>query len=324
MRRRRLLETPRNPTANVKRVFIVACPRSGTTWLHLLFAQHPGVATTRETHLFDEYLGRLYRAWESYRSRSATVGLTLLLSDEEFHGLCRDFANAVLNKISATNDSATVIVEKTPQHVRYAPFILKLIPDAYFIHIVRDPRSVVSSLRAAAQSWGRRWASASIRTNARLWCSEVTAGREICDLTHRYREVQFEAIKGEHGAEIVKDLFTWLELSADDAFVAHALEACQIENVRDRGDGIRSYMRLKPHDPESLRKGAVDSWKEDLSPGEIRTIEYIAKDLMQAYGYEPISDGKKPKKSFYLQMADLFDRVDWRARAILENVRNSL
>jgi Sulfotransferase family len=309
---------------DLKHVFIVGCPRSGTTWTHLLLAQHPGVATTRETHLFDNYLGRLSQSWELYKSRPATVGLTLLLSDEEFYGLCRDFGLSVLRKIAATNEVATVILEKTPQHVRYAPFILKLIPDAYFIHVVRDPRSVVSSLRAAAHSWGHRWASPSIRSNAKLWCSEVTAGREICRLTHRYREIRFEDLKGGNGTKLLEDLFTWLELPVDAEFVAHAFEACQIENVRDGGEGIRSYDRLKPNDRESLRRGAVDSWKEELSPREVKIIEYMVGDLMQACGYSVTRIKGGQKKPFYLLITELFDRVDWRARATLEKVRKNL
>jgi hypothetical protein len=282
------------------------------------------VATTRETHLFDEYLGRLNQSWEAYKSREATVGLTILLSDEEFYSLCRDFADGVLRKIAATNDSATVILEKTPQHVGYAPFILKLIPDAYFIHMVRDPRSVVTSLRAAAHSWGRRWASASVRSNAELWRSQVIAGRGICQLTHRYREIRFEDLKGHSGMHILQDLFTWLELPADAELAAHALQACQIENVRDRGEGIRDYDRLRPHDRESLRKGLVDSWNEELSVGEIETIEYIVKDLMQACGYAlaRIKDGQR--KPFYLFIAEVFDRVNRRTHATLEKVRNFL
>jgi hypothetical protein len=145
-----------------------------------------------ETHVFSEYLGCLNKKWEQQKSRSATVGLTPLLSEDEFYALCRDFAEKVLQKIADSNPAATVTLEKTPQHVRHAQFILALFPKARFIHIVRDPRSVVSSLRAAAHSWGSTWASSIIRDNAKLWCCDVTSGREIRYLTNRYREILYE------------------------------------------------------------------------------------------------------------------------------------
>ncbi|HTJ87055.1 MAG TPA: sulfotransferase [Terriglobales bacterium] len=310
--------------ANTKHVFVVGCPRSGTTWLHLLLAQHSQVATTRETHLFDGYLARLDQTWQSYKSRQATVGLTLLLSEQEFYDLCRNFAMEALQKLAARNEGATVILEKTPQHVRYAPLILKLIPGAYFIHIVRDPRSVVSSLRAAAQDWGRSWAFSGVRNNSELWHSEVSAGHQISELTPNFRELRFEDLKGERAPEILKDLFTWLGLPADAQFIDNALEACRIDNVREGGQGIRSYGDLKPRDPDSLRKGVVDSWKDELSSRQIRIIEYINSDLMKAFGYESALMKNGSAKPFRLVLAELFDRVDWRARTSLEKLRNSL
>jgi hypothetical protein len=309
-------------SVNKKQVFVVGCPRSGTTWLHLLLAQHPRVATTRETHLFDEYLMRLDRAWQGYKSRQATVGLTLLLSEEEFYALCRNFAIGALSKIAATNEAATVVLEKTPQHVHCAALILKVIPDARFIHLVRDPRSVVSSLRAAAQNWARSWASSGVRSNAELWHSQVSAGHGIGELTGNFRELRFEDLKGERAAEILHSLFAWLDLPADSQFVSDALKSCLIENVRERGEGIRCYSHLKSHDPDSLRKGVVDSWREELSLRQIAIVEYITKDLMKAYGYESaLKNGSA--KPFRLVLAELFDRVDWRTRASLEKVRNS-
>ena len=304
-----------------KHVFVVGCPRSGTTWLHLLLAQHPEVATTRETHLFDQYLAHLNRAWEESKSRKAKVGLTPLLSEQEFYDLCRKFADGVFGKIAATNQVATVILEKTPQHVCYARLILKLIPNAYFIHIVRDPRSVVSSLRAAAHSWAQTWASPGIHSNARLWHSQVSAGRAIRDLTTHFREVRFEDLRSDGGRDLLLDLFQWLGLVADAHFISQALEACRIENVREQGLGLRDFNRLKPQDPESLRKGSLDGWKDELSQREIRIIEYIDRDLMKAYGYETASLHKEPVKPFRLLLAELFDRADWRTRKTLERVR---
>jgi hypothetical protein len=150
----------------------------------------------------------------------------------------------------------------------------------------------------------------------------VSAGHRIGELTRNFRELRFEDLKGEHAPEILKDLFTWLELPADLQFIGNTLEACRIDNVREGGQGIRSYGDLKPRDPDSLRKGVVDSWKDELSSRQIKIIEYINNDLMKDYGYESaVKNGSA--KPFRLMLAELFDRVDWRTRASLEKVRNS-
>src|SRR5438094_2346752 len=140
-----------------KLLLVGGCPRSGTTWLQLLLAQHPGVATCTETYVF-VYMNHLHRRWVDERNHTfgpRSVGLSQLLSDEEFYGLCRDFAAGVIAKVGRLRPDTQVVLEKTPDNILRWELILKLFPDAYFLHVIRDPRSVASSLLAAGRSrWG--------------------------------------------------------------------------------------------------------------------------------------------------------------------------
>jgi len=45
-----------------------------------------------------------------------------------------------------------IVVEKTPQQIRHVDLIYGLIPDMKFIHIIREPKDVASSMMV--QSWG--------------------------------------------------------------------------------------------------------------------------------------------------------------------------
>ncbi|HEY7057652.1 MAG TPA: sulfotransferase [Vicinamibacterales bacterium] len=270
----------------MKHVLIVGCPRSGTSWLQLLLAQHPAIATTQETHLFNNYLSRLEKTWRRFPSVAPNVGMRRLLSEDEFYHLCADFAKAVFGRIADGNPNAQVVLEKTPDHVRYGPFILRLVPDIYFLHIVRDPRSVVSSLSAAAKSWARgQWASTNVVRNAQLWRSDVTLGRELRTLTPRYLEVRYEDLLGEQGPEQLVSLLAWLDLPADEDFARSAFAACQIDRLRAGGEGVRNFDALSRSQPNFFRKGQANGWKEDLSPSAIRVVEYITRDLMETYGY---------------------------------------
>lgn len=297
----------------MKHVFLVGCPRSGTTWLQILLAQHEQVATTRETHLFNGYLYQLDRCWRAFESHPDRVGLDTLLSEDEYYGLCSLFVQGVMNKIAASNPAATVVLEKTPSHVRYAPLILKLLPDAYFIHIVRDPRSVVSSLCAASRSWGGRWASRSVLSNARIWCADVTKGREIGRLTERYREVRYEDLLGQDGADALYRLCAWLDLPGGPEFAAAALETCKITRLRDGGKDVRAYESVKPRESVFFRKGTTDAWKQDLAPRDIAVIEYAAEALMHEYGY-PAYRGTNGKRPARVVIRDLIDKVEWQVR----------
>ena len=300
----------------MKHVFIVGCPRSGTSWLQLLLAQHPSVATTQETHLFSTYLRPLCGQWERMRSRD--IGMGQLLSDDGFYQLCAEFAAKVLQHIADSNPAATAVVEKTPAHVRVADLIVRLVPDAVFVHLVRDPRAVVSSLRAAADSWGTSWASPSVRANAELWVSDVTLGRGIAALTPRWKEVRYEDLRGGGGIDAFVDLLAWLEMPGGREFAAGALETCRIDRLRAGGDGVRGYEGLSR--PKGFfRKGTTDAWRSELSRRELEVVEYIAGPLMRRYGYEPetSTDGRKPLR---LSIADAIDRADRGMRTGLDKV----
>jgi len=222
--------------------------------------------------------------WEGYKSYRQDIGMTRLLSDDEFYGLCATFAETVLEKIASSHPDATVVLEKTPDHVCHAPLILRLMPEAWFVHIIRDPRSVVSSVAVAARSWASDWASTNVLQNALRWRSEVALGRQIGTLTRRYYEVHYEDLLKD-GAQTLANIFAWLELPQELAFCQAALAACRIDRMREGGKHIREYELLRRTQSGFLRKGRSDGWKEELSPTAIATVEYVAGDLMQKCGY---------------------------------------
>jgi hypothetical protein len=286
-------------------VFLVGCPRSGTTWLQILLSQHPLVSSRKETNLF-VYLGPLVETWDRHKTNVQGVGLQTVLSDDDFVHLVKSFAEYVLDRIG----DGRVILEKTPDHVRLAALILRIIPEAWFIHLVRDPRAVTSSLISAGGSWGSHWASTSAARNARRWVKAVAAGREIRQMTTRYLEVRYEDLLSD-GIECLSHIFGWLELEAEPNFCKEAIEACTIDKFRS---GATKAPWPLETDPEGFyRKGAAGSWREDLSNSDIRVIEYVAGDLMKEFGYELSRTRRKPPS---LILADLESAVARRCVAV--------
>lgn len=271
-----------------KHLFIVGCPRSGTTWVQLLLAQHPHVATTQETHCFNHYLGVLDECWKGERvcpDRRRT-GLTHLLSENEFYGLCRDFATGVLGKIAQSKAQCRVIVEKSPDHVRSAELILRLFPDAIFLHVIRDPRSVVCSLRRAGRTWGEDWAPSSTAGCAERWNRDVAIGRGIRRLTENYRELRYENLAHDTVREF-REILDWLDLPIQDGFCEKVAEECTIENLQSGETSITPPWTLDAEPRGMYYRGAVDSWREELTDSDLRAVEYIVRDLMCELGYVP-------------------------------------
>jgi hypothetical protein len=308
----------------MKYFFIVGCPRSGTTWLRMLLAQHPVVASPRETHLFDRYIAGLQAAWDRDGTACHTVGLRAALKEREFTALCADFARGVMRHIAATGLDAKAVVEKTPAHVRHVPLILKLLPEAHFIHLIRDPRAAVASLCAAGRTFGSSWASTDPIENARLWVRDVSAGCGIASLTDRHVTVKYEALLEPTGWRVVQDLFNWMGLEADSDFCQRAVAECNIDRLRKERDDLKSRGLANVGGADFFRKGKADSWTGELSMQDVEAIEYITGDLMRECGYTASTKVTAHRKPWHLKRRELLNSLKWRANRAVTLTFNKL
>lgn len=271
----------------MKYVFIIGCPRSGSTWTSFLLAQHQKVATLQHLKLFD-YLIRMDQ-WHERKanyaftidplSKEQTKDYNLRLSEtmplERFHGMLGDFAKSILNFAGEIRPGVEMIVDKTPENCHHADFILDTIPDAYFLHIIRDPRSTFCSHRSAAETWAKWDFPSKSNDGARYWKHDVEVSLDVKNKTERYHEVRYEDLKDNGPTELAK-ILSWLELDGDAEFIEKALAASSKDKVRTTTELPENFVRKVP-------KGG---WRDELSKGDLGTIEYLAGDLMEKLGYE--------------------------------------
>lgn len=270
-----------------KLVFIVGSQRSGTTWLYLLLSQSPTVAPLYETRLFSDYMRSVFQTWDERALPSRNVdGLHNFVSEAAYRDMVRKFAAAALATGIADHPSAAVILEKSPDHALFARDILKVFPDAYFLHIVRDPRAVVASLKAISRSWGVGWRAAEA---CERWLDRVGAARAIPALTPHYREIRYEDLFAT-GPRVLSEIFAWLGIETPPDQCERYFAACQIDALRaDQSIGQRLHLEI-PQD-EFFRQGRMDSWKAELSASVVALVEGLAGNLMAELGYQPASSG---------------------------------
>jgi hypothetical protein len=221
-------------------VFLVGAPRSGTTWLQRLLASDPRIATGQESHLFSEFIGPQLRMWRKH-ARAAPgerggVGPGCYHTEEQFLCLLREYMLQLLRPLLDARGDAEVFLEKTPGHALFVEEIHELLPEARFIHIIRDARDVVASMLAAAGSWGRAWAPHNTAKAATLWMRHVRSAREAGRSLgqHCYIEVHYEDLHGD-GVRVLQNLFDFLGLPTDVPALEWSLSSNSAEVLRSGG-----------------------------------------------------------------------------------------
>lgn len=153
----------------MRRVFVVGCPRSGTTLVQALLARHPAVLTLAETGFFARLYGDERQRWGDRdvrplrRRLSSRLGFarrqarTALETLQGRLGLPRELLpwlrmDACVRRFielldtRAGNDGRATWVEKTPCHLLYIPEITAALPDAHFVHVIRRGEDVLASI----------------------------------------------------------------------------------------------------------------------------------------------------------------------------------
>jgi hypothetical protein len=202
------------PTArgDLSRVFLVGCPRSGTTLLQALLGAHNDIASFPESHVFlkghrlrarlapglvarkhldrfarEVQAGPLYKRRRlSLRRRTYRLDLINLLDE-----LTRERQKRLW-------------IEKTPNHVLAIPEIRELAPSSKFIHLIRDGRAVVASLYEATRTqhaslWGGSYA---IERCISEWNHAIAASSKAMDTGDDGIVVDYETLTAEPASEV--------------------------------------------------------------------------------------------------------------------------
>jgi len=137
--------------------FIVGCVRSGTTFLRNALRNHPNLASPEETHFF-----RWTEPFGAGGSLNHLMNNPVLkkhrsidrITEDEFSNILHKSVNrAQLTKkymllyMQKNKPEAIRFFDKTPQNIYGAAMIATQFPRAKFVHIVRNPLDVASSLR---------------------------------------------------------------------------------------------------------------------------------------------------------------------------------
>jgi hypothetical protein len=187
-----------------------------------------------------------------------------------------------------------LFLEKTPSHVMFIPEIQAMLPDARFIHVLRDARDTVASLLQASRSWGREWAPQRARQAAAMWLSHVRAAKQAQRLLpdSQFFEVRYEALHS-CGPCVLRNLVDWLGVEWSDTEIRRALERNTADAARaGRGTPIplggevaRSAGTVVTEPKGFIRRARAGGWQDDLSPMDKLAVWHVAHRTMAEVGY---------------------------------------
>jgi len=288
--------------------FVVGATRSGTTLFRLMLDAHPEVGIPSETHFFHKLVKRSERREISPELLADTIithkrwGDFRLDPDElraRFDAIEPfNLADALRSFYSlyAEKQGKTRWGDKTPGYLRYMRRIEWVLPEARFIHLIRDGRDV--ALSVLPMNWG----PSTITEAAELWVERVTLARENGRTVSHYMEIKYEDLITET-EPILRDVAGFLELPWNDAMLDYHERAEERlkEKARDlprkssRGDQpaaarMASHaMAKKPPDPKRIGR-----WRTEMSPEDREEYESVAGDLLAELGY-PVGELAEPE-----------------------------
>ena len=287
----------RNGKRSTAPVFVLGCPRSGTTVLyHILLSAGNFAVYRAESNVFSVLQPRfgnlrsesnrreLLRYWlksKIFQVSELDTGLMRekLLRDGHSAGA---FLRIFMEEI-ARAQGVERWADCTPDHLLYMREIKREISNALFVHIIRDGRDVALSYAKQGWAYPFPWDKGQQLAVAGLyWEWIVRRGRAYGrELRQDYCEVHYEDLV-EKPRETLRSLTD---------FVGQELDYDQIQKV-----GIGSVSQPNSSFSSGREFRPVGRWAEQMTREQLAGLEGLIGSLLKELGYRLAAD-EKPKAS---------------------------
>jgi hypothetical protein len=279
--------------------FVVGVNRSGTTLLRMMLDAHPELTVPPETHFVPELIDVAEAGGATPESLLATItsqrewGDFGLTEDEllaRFRaqdpltagGALRSFYEAYAERAGKPRWG-----EKTPIYVKSMRKIAGALPEARFVHVIRDGRDVALSIRDRATK------EHTIEAIAERWVRRITRARQQAKRLDHYREIRYESLILDTEPTL-REVLDFYELPWDDAVLDyHERSAERLEEMKrelpDQGRrtslSVERRMMTHARTTEKPDPRRVSRWRESMDRADRETFESIAGPLLDELGY---------------------------------------
>jgi Sulfotransferase family len=285
-------------------LFIVGCPRSGTTLLQRILNAHPQIAITPESH----WIPRLYeKPWALTRAGLIRPKLIrrlaahrkfarLGIGEEELQRLAGNghpmtypcLVTAILGLYGKAR-AKPLVGDKTPDYVRRISTLHELWPEARFTHVIRDGRDVCLSMREWPKVHPKpgdfiTWEEDPVSTAAWWWEFNVRLGRDDGTSLRSglYYEVRYEALIA-RPREQCERLCAFLGLPFDEAMLRF------YDDRASADPGLELKRAGLPVTPD------LRDWQSQMLAEELERFEATAGELLDELNYSRAVPRPRPE-----------------------------
>ena len=177
--------------------------------------------------------------------------------------------------------------EKTPIYVKSMRKIESALPEARFVHVIRDGRDVALSIRDRATK------EHPIERIAERWVRRITRAREQAKRLAHYKEIRYESLILETEPTL-REVLEFLEFPWDDGILDyHQHSAERLEEMKrelpnqGKRTALSVELRMKTHarTTEKPDPKRVSRWRESMDRADRELFESIAGPLLEELGY---------------------------------------
>jgi hypothetical protein len=281
--------------------FIVGVGRSGTTLLRLMLDAHPELCIPPETG-FIPAIAKCFCSGADPRTEFIKV-ISEFETWPDFNFSRQELYDALKSepfepslgirafyRLYAARFGKTRWGDKTPVYSRHMTEIETILPEARFIHLIRDGRDVALSVRPLWFAPGK-----DIPTIARDWKRRIEEARELGRNCAHYLEIRYEALVVQPENELRK-VCAFVHLDYHPRMLEYFKDArARLDEIKPRYRPDKTLLISKEERQFNHRftsspsdRSRIFRWKREMSLKEQREFEIEAGVLLNELGYQTL------------------------------------
>lgn len=283
--------------------FIVGSGRCGTTLLQVMLDMHSQIAVRGESHYFNDFVPN---AKEAIGDLNSPEQLDAAIERAKKHRHLRlmkfdwmdvrtialqaplSYTNLFLAMMESLRRKAQRprIGEKTPAHVVAFWDIYEELPDAKIIHLVRDPRAVITSW-LKVEGFGNVYRGNPMRA-VEKW--KIAADRHL-EATKRAEPSRYLVVRYE---DLVSDPETQLRRICEHLGIDFEPAMLEFHKRSDLGFTKGSEHKMGTTMP--VYTDSLSKWRKQITPEQLEVVEASLAEPMRVLGYE-LDNGQPTEKA---------------------------